>query len=173
MAGVFRLPAGSGSSCLSVLPGLHFLAALLYSLLTGNHFQMYILFLKCKLKLILTPALFNNLSSYLTLLLSMVQIGTVLSLLYSACYSFVFFSPTISMFSSNCTYARNLSFLAERASNHSSFNMFWLSFCVFPHVGSSCLPLHSGISWQQVILFHIGKTPCECINLYTWFLRIT
>lgn len=124
MAGVFRLPAGSGSSCLSVLPGLHFLAALLYSLLTGNHFQTYILFLKCKLKLILTPALFNDLYSSLTLLLSMVQIGTVLSLLYSACYSFVFFSPTISMFSSNCTYARNLSFLAERASNHSSFNMF-------------------------------------------------
>lgn len=40
------------------------------------------------------------------------------------------------------------------------------------HVGSSCLLLHSGVLWQQVILFHIGKTPCECINLYTRFSSI-
>lgn len=76
-----------------------------------------------------------------------------------SCHFHVFFSK--------CCHARNLSFSVECASNHSSFNMFWLSFCVFSHVGSSCLLLHSGILWQQVILFHIGKTPCECINLYT------
>lgn len=75
-------------------------------------------------------------------------------------------------FFSKCGHARNLSFSVECASNHSSFNMFWLSFCVFSHVGSSCLLLHSDVLWQQVILFHIGKTPCEHINLYIRFSRI-
>lgn len=100
----------------------------------------------------------------------MAFVSLVLCLLYIVlCSSF---SYHFHVFFSKCSHARNLSFSVECASNHSSFNMFWLSFCVFSHVGSSCLLLHSGILWQQVILLHIGKTPCEYINLYTWFSGI-
>lgn len=116
-----------------------------------------------------------DLSRYLTLLfISLVQIFMAFIITVLVVYSPVFISLLpFPCFFSKRSHARNPSFLAKRASNHSSFNMFWLSFCVFSHVGSSCLFLHPGISWQQGMLFHIGKIPCEYINWYTWFLRIT
>lgn len=94
-----------------------------------------------------------DLSIYLTLLL--IFSGSNMHGFYHYCallviYSSVFISLLpFPCFFSKCGHARNPSFLVERASNHSSFNTFWLLFCVFSHVGSSCL-LHSGISWQQL-----------------------
>lgn len=156
---------------------LRFPACLTYSSLIRNIFQMYILLHKFKLHLTLnstpTELTFPN---YLPPLLFFC--GSDVCGFCHSCALFVVHSSVLipllpfPCFFSKCSHARNLCFSAECASNHSSFNMFWLSFCVFSHVGSSCLLLHSGILGQQVILFHIGKTPCEYINLYTWFSRI-
>lgn len=125
-----------------------------------NSFQMYILFLKNQAEA--NPKLHPygaNLSRYLTLLfVSLVEVFMAFIITVLLVYSPVFISLLpFPCFLSKCSHARNPSFLAERASNHSSFSMFWLSFCVFSHVGSSCLLLHPGISWQQGMLFHIGK----------------
>lgn len=142
-----------------------------------NIFQIYVLLLTCKLNLTLsstpTEQTFPN---YLPLLLFFC--GSNVCGFCHSCALFVVQSSVLihllpfPCFFSKCCHARNLSFSVECASNHSSFNMFWLSFCVFSHVGSSCLLQHSGILRQQVILFHIGKTPCEYVNLSTWFWRI-